>query len=210
MPSNISFLGMGDLAKELCSYLVSAPDFTPDTNFFFYDDAETSDFDLHGFTLNFVSNIRSAIYRPESIYFLTISSGRKELYAFLKKQGFVFSSFIHHTAIISPFSSFGEGCIFFPHSVISHNVKIGNSNIFNSFVGIGHDVSTGHFNTFSSRVDLTGHVKVENNCFFGPGSVVVPGKSICDDCHIGPNVVVYNTLKRPKTLFNLPPRTLSR
>ncbi len=210
MLNNISFLGMGDLAKELHSYLVTSPDFNPETNFFFYDDTEASDLSLHGYTIKYVSDIRSAVYWSESLYFLTISSGRRELYDILKKQGFFLSSFIHHTSIISPFASLGEGCIFFPYSVVSCNAQIGNSNIFNSFVGIGHDVLIGHFNTFSSRVDLTGHVSVKNNCFFGPGSVVVPGKSICDDCRIGPNVVVYNSLKRPKILFNLPSRTLSR
>ncbi|MDA7676988.1 acetyltransferase [bacterium] len=208
--NNIFFLGMGDLAKELHAYLVTAPDFSFNTNFYFYDDAVKSDLSLNGFSIGYVSDIQSAIYSAESIYFLTVSSGRESLYNTLKENGFIVSSFLHHTAIVSPFSTFGEGCIFFPHSVVSCNAQIGNSNVFNSFVGVGHDVVIGDFNTFSSRVDLTGHVKIENSCFFGPGSVVLPGKSICDNCSIGPNVVVYNSLKSPKTLFNLPPRPLSR
>ena len=153
MLNNISFLGMGDLAKELHSYLVTSPDFNPETNFFFYDDTEASDLSLHGYTIKYVSDIRSAVYWSESLYFLTISSGRRELYDILKKQGFFLSSFIHHTSIISPFASLGEALgISMP--VTRETIRSASELLGHNFWDEGRRVE----NLGTDLLDLIGHV----------------------------------------------------
>jgi sugar O-acyltransferase (sialic acid O-acetyltransferase NeuD family) len=126
----------------------------------------------------------------------------------IKKIGGKLLTYIHPTALVSQNSFISEGCIIYPHVVISVNAKLGKSVILNSFTGVGHDVSIGDFTTISAYVDLTGFVKVGSRCFFGSGSRVVPGKSIGDDAKISAGITVIRSLKNGSVILPTPNKIL--
>lgn len=126
----------------------------------------------------------------------------------IKNMGGKLFTYIHATALISQNSLISEGCIIYPHVVVSVNANVGRSVILNSFAGVGHDVTIGDFTTISAYVDLTGHVKVGSRCFLGSGSRVAPGKSIGDDVKISAGVTVIRSLKNGSVILPAPNKVL--
>ena len=85
--------------------------------------------------------------------------------------------------------------------MVSVNARIGKSVVLNTYSGVGHDVSIGDCCTISAQVDLMGHVKINECCFLGSGSRIVPWKKIGGYSKIGAGVTVIRSLKDNSTIF---------
>ena len=70
-----------------------------------------------------------------------------------------FLTYIHPTAVVSPFATIGTGTIILPYAIVSTNVRIGDFVAVNCSTGIGHDVTIGDGCTINSNCDLTGHTQ---------------------------------------------------
>lgn len=129
-------------------------------------------------------------------------NGRRELIQNLKKRGFKFSTFIHHTSIVFPTAEVMEGTIVCPYCQIGPNVKIGKFNTLNNKVNIGHDSIVGENNILCPNVGLSGNTHVGNDNFFSINSCTIPNIEIGDLNVIAPNMVIEKKISSNSTIFH--------
>ena len=120
---------------------------------------------------------------------------RRELYEKCKAQGFVFSNYIHPSAIISDDCVVGEGNIFLESVIIGPAVSIGSANLFFDGCTIGHDSIVNSFNTFCSRSMLSSNNVAIDNCFIGDCSYIAPYIKVESYALVGSNTVVEKDVK---------------
>ncbi|MDD0811810.1 acetyltransferase [Curvibacter sp. RS43] len=135
-------------------------------------------------------------------------AGRQAVTERILQAGGSLTSYVHPTAIVLKSARVAEGCIFFPHVVVSANARVGRGVVINSYSGVGHDVVIGNFTTISAQVDLMGHVQIGHSCFFGSGARVVPGKKIGNACQVGVGVAVIKSLQDGVTVLPQPNKVM--
>ncbi len=106
----------------------------------------------------------------------------------------VFPTIISPTAIISKYTSIGEGSVVFNNAFINVESAIGNFCIINSASIIEHNTSIGNFCTISSAVNIGGDVKIEENTFVGSSATIIQKRSIGKDSVIGAGAVVNRNI----------------
>jgi sugar O-acyltransferase (sialic acid O-acetyltransferase NeuD family) len=104
---------------------------------------------------------------------------------------------------------FGDGCLLFPHSLLSSKALLGVGVIVNCYSSIGHDCTVGDFSTLSAHVDITGRCTIGKRVFFGSGARVVPGITVGDDCYVGAGAVVVKDIPEGTTVFGNPARVIA-
>ncbi|WP_019539660.1 acetyltransferase [Proteiniphilum acetatigenes] len=85
---------------------------------------------------------------------------------------------IHPSAIISEYTSIGEGTVVMQGAVIQSSVKIGKHCIINTSSSVDHDCVIGDFAHISPNATLCGAVSVDEGSQVGAGAVVIPGIKI--------------------------------
>lgn len=113
---------------------------------------------------------------------------------------------IHYPNIIVPGIRFndvetfhiGMGNIINSDCAFSCDVALGDFNIFNGSVVLGHDVSVGSFNTFMPAVRISGCVIIEEDNFFGVGSIVLQNINIGKNVRLSAGSVM---IRNPKDGF---------
>ena len=79
---------------------------------------------------------------------------------------------IHPTAIISKFSSIGEGTAVAARAVVGPDSKIGRHSTLNFGAFVGHDASVGAFCVLSPNACVLGHALLEDGVFMGASSTI--------------------------------------
>lgn len=126
---------------------------------------------------------------------------RKKICDKLVEERLSIASYLHSSILISPSSSIGVGCIFYPHVVISSNTKIGDFVVINSYSGIGHDAKVGNYSTISAQVDLAGGVELGNCVFMGSGSRVSPKKKIGNNSKVSAGISIIKNYGENVTIL---------
>jgi sugar O-acyltransferase (sialic acid O-acetyltransferase NeuD family) len=119
-----------------------------------------------------------------------------------------FYTFIDSTAFIGKYTEIGEGSIICPQCLISTNVKIGRCVYINSASQVGHNTSVGDFSSVMANVAIGGECIIDNEVYFGTGSVVIPRISICNNATIGAGAVVIRKIKESGSYFGNPSRRI--
>lgn len=146
------------------------------------------------------SKLSSAYSRETTILFLGIGYSKlgivkKDLFLFLKHNGFRFANFIHKTACISSNTSIGEGNVFFENVVVQRNTIIGDGNLFFSNATIMHDNSIGNFNSFCAGSVVNGFVTIDDCNFIGANATIREKIKIKDNNLIGASVYVNRNIE---------------
>ena len=97
---------------------------------------------------------------------------------------------IASTAHVSQFAEIGEGTVVLHHANVNAGAKIGLGCIINTSANIEHSVVVGDYVHISTGAMINGDCIVGKGTFIGSQSVVINGKSICDNCVIGAGSVV--------------------
>lgn len=111
-----------------------------------------------------------------------------------EKLNVVFSTAIHSTSIISPFSSIDIGSVVMQGAIIQSNAIIGKHCIINTGATIDHDCIIDDFVHISPNSTLCGNVQVGEGTHIGAGSVVIPGVKIGRWCVIAAGSVITKDL----------------
>ena len=119
-----------------------------------------------------------------------------------------FATLIHPSAIISPRSSLGEGCIAFPGVVIDTQTKTGHHVVLNKSCCIGHDVTIGNFVNISPTATLTGNDVIHEGCMIGANACVIPQKEIGSWSNIGAGSVVSKDIPAGVTAVGIPAKII--
>ena len=115
---------------------------------------------------------------------------------------------IHPTAIISKYSSFGEGTVVMAGVIINPNVIIGNHCIVNSGAIIEHDCCIGDYAHISPGVSLAGNVSVDEGAHIGIGACVIQGVKIGKWAIVGAGAVVLKDVPDYTTAVGNPVRII--
>jgi len=101
---------------------------------------------------------------------------------------------IHQKAVMSDFSSIGEGSVVLANAVINANSHIGNHAIINTSAVVEHDCIIGDYVHISPQATLCGNVKVGKLSHIGAGTVVNPGIKIGTNTIIGSGSTVIHDI----------------
>ena len=80
----------------------------------------------------------------------------------LKKEGAVFQTLIHKTAIVRQNAVIGKGCIICEYAAVGADCQVGEDTLIQPYATIGHDCKVGKYVRIDTRVTLVGGVVVED------------------------------------------------
>jgi sugar O-acyltransferase (sialic acid O-acetyltransferase NeuD family) len=155
--------------------------------------------------------IRRADFIPEDYKVLVAVSDpatRKSICASLPPET-VYATLIHPTVIISEWVEIGAGSIITAGCVVTCNIKFGNHTHLNLNTTIGHDGVFGDFFTTAPGASISGGCRFAECVYFGTGSSVREGISICNHVTIGMGGVVVKDILDSGTYIGNPTRPLS-
>lgn len=115
-----------------------------------------------------------------------------------------FSTAIHFSALISPYSTIREGCVVMAGAIIEADATIGRHCIINTSASINHECEIGDFVHISPNATLCGNVKVGEGTWIGASTTVIPGIKIGKWCTIGAGSVVIRDIPDGVTAYGNP------
>ncbi len=204
-------IGCGDLAKELINWMIQSELFENIRDrLFFIDDIQDKNFYVNNLEIIYLGKICDFSLDKTDKFYLGISDPKVKFRVVnqLTEKNAFFESFVHPSAIVSPTSKIGKGCIIFPNSVSSNNSQLKDFVTVNTHSAIGHDVFVNSYCTISSMVDLTGKVVLEKRVLVGSGARFLPKVQIGEDAIVGTGAIVYRSISKGKTLYATPSKIL--
>ena len=117
-----------------------------------------------------------------------------------------FGTIIHPTAVVSPFSTIGEGSVVMQGAVIQSDVKMGKHCILNTGASIDHECIIEDYVHISPQATLCGNVQVGEGAWIGAAAVVIPGVKIGKWCTVGAGSVVVEDVPDGATAYGNPCR----
>jgi sugar O-acyltransferase (sialic acid O-acetyltransferase NeuD family) len=120
-----------------------------------------------------------------------------------------FTSTVHPSALISPYSSYDEGCMIFHGTIIQASTRIGKHVIINTGSRVDHDCVISDFAHIGPGAGLCGNVYVGEGTLVGAGAVVLPGVRIGAWCTVGAGAVVIKDVADGTTVVGNPAKVLS-
>lgn len=134
---------------------------------------------------------------------------RASLFERIKKTGGELPTIVHPSAIVSKYSSLGEGVMIHANSVISPDVTIGDNSVISSNDMIAHGSRIGKHCFIASNVVLGAYVEMKDAAFIGSGATIVSGKVpyIETKAIIGAGSVVVKSISPGSIVFGNPATT---
>lgn len=114
--------------------------------------------------------------------------------------GATWATLVHHTAVVMPSATIGEGCALLPFTAVTANACLGRHVHVNYHSAVGHDGRLGDYVTLSSYVDVTGRADLGEGVFVGSGASILPGLSVGAYAIVGGGALVNR---------DIPPRTVA-
>ena len=202
---NLVIIGTGEFSREIYNYFIVSKNKNNVSfkGFIDYTSKTLKDFNLEKL---YLGNEDEYSFTKFDYVLIAIADPLKRKKVFLKiksKKNIKFFTYIHETTIINKnVVELGEGNIFGPNCVLTHNIKLGSFNIFNTMVSIGHDAKIGSFNTLNSHCDITGKVNIGNGNFFGSRVSLLPSAEIGNCNKVSAGSVIYKKLNNNKKFKN--------
>lgn len=131
---------------------------------------------------------------------------RQEIFEQIKSQGYNFTKIIDPTAIISDYSTIGEGSIILSNSLISSEVKIRENVVVQPNCVIGHNISIGKHSVISAGFLPAGKTEIGDRVFIGMGVITQEKIKIGNDSIVGMGSVVYNNIDEGVVALGNPAR----
>ncbi len=113
-----------------------------------------------------------------------VSTRRRGFVEEMAARGYVFESVVHPSALISPRSKVGTGCVIHPGVIVASNTVIGDHVMINRGALVGHDNRIEPFTTIGPGANVAGAVTV------GPGAYLGAGCVVRDHLSIGAGAVI--------------------
>ena len=134
-------------------------------------------------------------------------SAKEKVSQMMKARGASFPAIIHPTAILTPFSHYGEGFVMFPYSKLSANSEVGDFvTILSS--QIGHDVKIGDYTTICGNCNLVGAVTIGKYVFVAAGVAIAQDITVGDHAYLGLASVILKDVPEGSKMFGNPARRM--
>jgi len=146
-------------------------------------------------------------YEPDALAIVAIGNNatRKRTAASTKH---TFTSTVHPTSIVSPFTEYGKGCMILHGSIIQARTKMGDHVIVNTGAKIDHDCEIGPYVHIAPGAVLCGTVKIGEGAFIGAGVTIIPGIKIGKWSTIGAGAVVIKDVPDGAVVVGNPGRII--
>lgn len=115
---------------------------------------------------------------------------------------------VHPSAIVSPHSTVGEGCVVMPGAIVQSCASVGNHCIVNTKSVVEHDVVLHDFVHVASGATICGGCEIGEETWIGAGSVVRQGIRIGKNCMIGAGSVVVKDIPDNVVAYGNPCRVV--
>lgn len=127
---------------------------------------------------------------------------------FLCEKGVKFETIISPTAVVSPLSIIGSGCVIYPHVAISPNVFIGDGVLLNAYVTVGHDVIIDKYTSVMPTTGISGNCVIGEEVSIGGHAFVLPGKKIGCNSVVAAGSIVFSNVKANTTVLGNPAKRM--
>lgn len=133
---------------------------------------------------------------------------RKKVAEKLQIGGFEFGRAIHQTAVVSRFSTIGEGSVVMAGVVVNSGSQVGRHCIVNTGAVVEHGCCVEDFVHISPHTTLCGGLTVGEGTWIGAGTVVAQGVKIGKWCIIGAGSVVLRDIPDGVVAYGNPCRVI--
>lgn len=135
---------------------------------------------------------------------------RNKLLNMVKSLGFKIPVLIHDKAIVSVYSSIGEGTCVMPGAIINAGATIGDNCIINSGAIVEHDCIISDNTHISPNASIAGGVKIGKDSHVGIGSSIIQNLSIGCNVTIGAGAVVVEDVENNLVVVGTPAKVIKR
>lgn len=118
--------------------------------------------------------------------------------------GFSFLKIISPDAFISPSAKIGKGVIIQSSVNISANVIVEDFVKVNVMANIMHDSKIGSFTTIAPNAVILGYVNIDEKCYIGANSTILPNKQVTQGSIVGAGSVVTKDILTSSTVKGNP------
>jgi sugar O-acyltransferase (sialic acid O-acetyltransferase NeuD family) len=119
-----------------------------------------------------------------------------------------FGNALHSSAVISRFSTIGEGTVVFHGAIVQANAKLGKHVIVNTGAQIDHDCLIADFVHVAPSATLCGTVEVGEGSLIGAGATVIPGIKIGQWAAVGAGAVVTQNIPDYAVVVGVPAKII--
>ncbi len=135
-------------------------------------------------------------------------SVRNNLFVKLRSIGFKLPKLIHRNAVVSDFSSIGDGSCVMAGAIVNAGAIIGENCIINTGVIIEHECIIRDNTHISPGVSIAGGVKIGSNTHIGIGSTIIQGINIGDSAVIGAGAAVISDISHNSVAIGVPAKII--
>lgn len=114
-----------------------------------------------------------------------------------------FVSIISPDAIVTPNSSFGDGCAIMAGSIVNR-ASLGRHVVVNSGAIVEHDCRVGDNTFIGPGAVIGGFTSIGENCFIGLGARIANGVTIGDNITVAMGAIVTKSLSKPGIYHGFP------
>lgn len=133
---------------------------------------------------------------------------RKKVVNKAKSLNLKFCNAIHPNAIMTPFTSLGEGVIITAGVILTNQIKIGNHVIINLNATVGHDVVIEDFVNINPGVHINGNNRIKEGAYIGSGAVTIQNITIGRWSIIGAGAVVIEDIPEKVVAVGVPAKPI--
>ena len=138
------------------------------------------------------------------------SSVRRDVFERFKKEGYVYRSVIHPSAVIADSVVMGEGVQVMAGAVVQPGCTIGDNSLINTRASVDHDCVIGSHVHVAPGVTLSGGVWLSDGVHVGTGACVIQGVRIGESSTVGAGAVVLYDVPDHATVIGIPARVLRK
>lgn len=131
-------------------------------------------------------------------------SARERLTVQAAQAGGQATTVIHPRAVVSRFTTLGDGVFVAALAVAGPDAQLGDGVIVNHGAVVDHDCRIGAFSHLAPNSSLGGGVRIGVRCLIGAGAVILPGVTLGDDVVIGAGAVVTRDVASNQTWVGVP------
>jgi len=131
---------------------------------------------------------------------------RQRLVAHYAALGFRFRSLISPAATISRSAVIGEGVVVQSHCNVSAAVRLGDFVRVNVFANVMHEARVGAYTTIAPNAVVLGRVVIEDQCYVGANSTILPDLTVHAGATVGAGAVVTRSVAAQTTVVSVPAR----
>jgi UDP-perosamine 4-acetyltransferase len=136
-------------------------------------------------------------------------TARQSLFAKMKRQGYLFTTVIHPSAIIASDVTFGEGVQIMAGAIVQAGCYVGDNSLINTRVAVDHDCHIGDHVHIAPGAILSGNVSVGSETHIGTGATIIQGIGVGHHCLVAAGSVVIHDVPDGKIVMGVPARSHS-